>query len=375
MSNVYIPDQVLIEKYAHLLLHYCLQAREGQRLFVSSTFLAEPLLKAIHREATRIGTAVEYDLSFSNKASIYWQEAKGVILDMESLIHQYAMEHFDLFLAIRAPYDLYEDLHATPDQKKRRSIAGKKANEIYFKRTGSGSLVRSLCQYPTQAAADAAGMSIEQYAQFVFNACRLNEDDPVQSWLEVRRSQQLIVDFLNTCDEIRYTNQQSDIRFSVKGRTWINSDGRANMPSGEIFTGPVEDSVEGKIFFDYPSVYAGHDVRGITLIVEKGLVIEWDAEEGKAILDQVFAIEGSRRFGEVAIGTNYKIQRPTKNILFDEKIGGSVHMAVGQSYLQTGGKNESAIHWDMIANMKNGGEIYADYKLIYKDGYFLDYKV
>lgn len=375
MSNVYVPDQGLIEKYAHLLLHYCLQAREGQRLFVSSTFLAEPLLKAIHREATRIGTAVEYDLSFRDKSSIYWQEANGVILDMEPLIHQYAMEHFDAFLAIRAPYDLYEDLHATPDQKKRRSIAGKKANDIYFKRTASGSMVRSLCQYPTPAAAKAAGMSIEQYAEFVLNACRLNEEDPVQSWLEVRKSQQLIVDFLNSCDEIRYKNQQSDIRFSVKGRIWINSDGRANMPSGEIFTGPVEDSVEGKVFFDYPSVFAGHDVRGITLIVEKGLVIEWDAVEGKAVLDQVFAIEGSRRFGEVAIGTNYKIQRPTKNILFDEKIGGSVHMAVGQSYLQTGGKNESTIHWDMIANMKAGGEIYADDKLIYKDGYFLEYKV
>jgi aminopeptidase len=283
------------------------------------------------------------------------------------------MEHFDYFLAIRAPYDLHEDLPASPEQKKRRAAAGAKANQFYFKRTADLSLVRSLCQYPTQAAAEVAGMSIEEYATFVFNACRLDEDDPVAAWLEVRQEQQGIVDFLNTCDIIQYKNEKTDIQFSVKGRTWINSDGRANMPSGEVFTGPVEDSVEGVVHFDYPSVYAGHDVQGITLTVEKGQIVKWEAEEGQKVLDQVFAIDGARYFGEVAVGTNYRIQRPTRNILFDEKIGGSIHMAVGQSYLQSGGKNISAIHWDMISDMRNGGEILADGKLIYKDGKFLSF--
>jgi aminopeptidase len=174
---------------------------------------------------------------------------------------------------------------------------------------------------------------------------------------------------------IQYKNQHTDIRFSVKGRIWINSDGRANMPSGEVFTGPVEDSVSGVVYFDYPSVFSGHDVQGITLTVEDGQIVTWDAETGKEILDQVFAIEGARYFGEVAIGTNYKIQRATKNILFDEKIGGSIHMAVGQSYLQSGGKNQSTIHWDMIADMRNGGEILADGKVIYRNGNFLDFQV
>jgi aminopeptidase len=159
----------------------------------------------------------------------------------------------------------------------------------------------------------------------------------------------------------------------VKDRIWINSDGRANMPSGEVFTAPVEDSVEGTVHFDYPSVYSGHDVKGITLKVKGGQIVEWDAEVGRSILDQVFAIDGARFFGEVAIGTNYRIQQPTRNILFDEKIGGTIHMAVGQSYLQSGGKNKSAIHWDMIANMKDGGEIWADDKLIYRDGLFLSH--
>src|SRR5688572_4613789 len=151
MAENFIPDQSILEKYAHLLLHYCLEVKEGQRLFVSSTFLAEPLLQAIHREATRSNVGVEYDLSFQNKSSIFWQEAKGMILDMEPVFHQYAMEHFDAYLAIRAPYDLYEDLHANSDQKKRRALAGKKSNDFYFKRTADKSMVRSLCQYPTQA--------------------------------------------------------------------------------------------------------------------------------------------------------------------------------------------------------------------------------
>ena len=372
MKYSYTPDGVLLQKYADLLLHYCLQIKEGQRLFVSSTFLAEPLLLEIHREATKSGVAVEYDLGFRDKAFVYWLEAKGPVLDMESAFHLYAMEHFDAFLAIRAPYDLHEDLPATPEQKKRRAAAGAKANQFYFSRTADKSLVRSLCQYPTEASAAAAGMTLEEYAQFVFSACRLDEDDPVAAWLEVRKTQQQYVDYLNTCDLINYKNEKTDIRFSVKDRIWINSDGRANMPSGEVFTGPIEDSVEGVVHFDFPSVYSGHDVRGITLTVEKGQVVKWEAEEGQAVLDQVFAIDGSRYFGEVAIGTNYRIQRATRNILFDEKIGGSIHMAVGQSYLQTGGKNQSSVHWDMISNMKNGGEIIADGKVIYRDGYFLE---
>lgn len=371
MPSTHVPSAEMLEKYAQLLLHYCLQVKPGQRLFVSSTFLAEPLLLEIHREATRNDVAVDYDLGFRNKTTVFWQEAGGQVLDMEPAFHTYAMEHYDAFLAVRAPYDLYEDLLATAEQKKRRAAAMARSNQLYFSRTADGSLVRSLCQYPTQAAAEAAGMSLTDYAQFVYAACRLDEPDPVAAWLQVRKEQQGIVDFLNTCDRIRYVNSRTDIQFSVKGRTWINSDGRANMPSGEVFTGPIEDSVNGIVHFDFPSVYSGHDVRGITLQVEAGQVVRWEAEEGQAILDQVFAIDGSRFFGEVAVGTNYKIHQSTRNILFDEKIGGTIHMAVGQSYLQTGGKNQSAIHWDMISDMRHGGQIYADDRLIYRDGRFL----
>ena len=181
MPETFTPDGVIMQKYADLLLHYCLQIKEGQRLFVSSTFLAEPLLLEIHREATKSGVAVDYDLGFRDKAFVYWLEAKGSVLDMESAFHTYAMEHYDAYLAIRAPYDLHEDLPATSEQKKRRAAAGAKANQLYFKRTAEGSMVRGLCQYPTKASADAAGMTLNEYATFVMNACRLDEEDPVKA--------------------------------------------------------------------------------------------------------------------------------------------------------------------------------------------------
>jgi len=205
----------------------------------------------------------------------------------------------------------------------------------------------------------------------VYNACRLYDDDPIASGVAVRNEQSRIVDFLNEVSEVRYLNHRTDIRFSVKGRTWINSDGQTNMPSGEVYSSAVEDSVEGTVHFDFPSIYMGHTIQGITLEVKNGEVKKWNAIAGQEFLDQLFAIPGAKRFGEVAIGTNYNISIPTGNILFDEKIGGTIHMAVGQSYFQTGGKNESPIHWDMIADMSDGGKIFADDELIYESGKFL----
>ncbi|MEL7160122.1 MAG: aminopeptidase, partial [Bacteroidota bacterium] len=177
-------------------------------------------------------------------------------------------------------------------------------------------------------------------------------------------------DHLNGCTEFRYVNDRSDLTFTTKGRTWINSDGQTNMPSGEVYTSPEEDSADGHIYFDYPAIRNGKIVQGVTLTVTDGKIVRWSAESGQDILDETFDIPGTRRFGEAAIGTNYTIDRFTKNILFDEKIGGTVHLAIGQSYAQAGGKNESTVHWDMIADMKQGGVIYADGQEIYRDGRF-----
>ena len=364
-----------MEKYAQLLVHYCLELKESEKLYISTTMLSEPLVREIYRECCSIGVLTEIDFQFSEQHKIFFDNAPETLLQTEPVFQKLAIESFDAFLNIRAPYNLNESSNIDSGKRNRYAETMKGINKSYFERTADrsrpGALKRSLCQFPTQASAQKAEMSLEEYSEFVFKACHLHADKPENEWLKIRKQQSKIKDYLDKVKHIRYKAAHTDISFSVEGRTWINSDGQNNMPSGEVFSAPVEDSVNGKVHFTYPSVYRGKDVKGITLWVENGKIIKWDAEQGQDLLDEVFAVPGANYFGEVAIGTNYNITRTTRNILFDEKIGGTIHMAVGQSYKQCGGKNESAIHWDMITDMKESGEIYADGKLIYEKGKFL----
>ncbi|MBX2817386.1 MAG: aminopeptidase [Saprospiraceae bacterium] len=360
------------ESYAKLLAGYCLDIQKGDRVYVRTTFLAQPLVHHFYREALQRGAHVNVDFSFPEQQKLFIEHVTTDDQLAWCSPQQHAGIHdYDAYLVIRAPYNLREDHGLDGDRLKARAAHLKPLNEAYFRRTAAGELKRCLCQYPTQAAAQEAGMSLSAYRDFVFGACGLLDPNPEEYWLRVRKEQQHIVDHLNKVSSMRYLNKTTDICFEVKDRIWINSDGRSNMPSGEVFTAPIEDSVNGTVHFTYPAIYRGASVEDIVLTVKDGLIVEWDAKVGKTVLDEVFAIEGAKRFGEVAIGTNYHIQKVTKNILFDEKIGGSIHMAVGQSYLQNGGKNQSTIHWDMITDMQDGGQIYADGQLIYEDGKFL----
>ena len=362
----------ILARYARLLTHYCLQVRPGDKVFIASTLLAEPLVREVYREAYAAGAAlVECDLAFRERERLFFQNASDAALRTPPTLQQLAMETFDCYLHIRAPYNLRETNGATPERVEIRNETLAPINKAYFERTANRRLRRNLCQYPTDASAQEAGMSLSEYEQFVFGACKLFKDDPEAAWLAVRASQQRIVDHLNGCKTLRYLADGTDIQFSTKGRIWMNSNGQTNMPSGEVYTSPVEDSVNGIVHFSYPCIYQGNEVEDLTLWVEDGLIEKWEARRGQEYLDYIFSLPGTRRFGEAAIGTNYDIQRITKNILFDEKIGGSIHMAIGQSYLQTGGKNESAVHWDMITDMTQGGEIWADGEKIYQGGKFL----
>ena len=362
----------MLEKYAKLLINYCLDIREGDRLFIQTTTLAEPLVREVYKEALRAGAAVvETDFMFREQKRLLLELGNEAQLRAVSPFYSLAMREFDAYLHIRAPFNLREDANIDASKNDIRQEANADISRIYAQRTASKALRRTLCQYPTDAAAQEANMSLSEYETFVFNACKLNQPDPTAAWLAVRKMQQGIVDHLNTCTSIHYVSEKMNIRFSTKGRTWINSDGQNNMPSGEVYTSPVENSVNGVAYFSFPSIHGGHEVQEATLWVKDGYIEKWEATRGKEYLDKIFNIKGARRFGEAAIGTNYDIPQLTKNILFDEKIGGTIHMAIGQSYLQAGGKNESSIHWDMINDMRQGGEIYADDVLIYRNGLFL----
>ncbi len=361
----------ILKKYAKLLVNYCVEIENGDNLYISSTTLAEPLIKEIYREAVIKGANVEINMGFAEKTRIFYQNASGEQLNHISPFYKMAMSEFDAFINIMAPFNLNEDSNVDVEKVNKHKKAVSPVLKTYFERTAVRDLKRNTCLYPTQASAQKAGMSLEEYEDFVFNACKLYDIDPMESWKKVGEFQQRIVDFLNKHTNFIYRGNDFEISFNTKGRKWINSDGKTNMPSGEVYTSPVENSVNGVVRFSYPGIYMGHEVEGVTLWVKDGYIEKWEALRGKDFLDNIFSIKGARRFGEAAIGTNKNINRITKNILFDEKMGGSIHMAIGQSYLQCGGKNESSIHWDMITDMKNGGEIYADGEIVYKNGEFL----
>ena len=361
----------MLEKYATLLCDYCIEAKPKQRVLVKSTYLAEPLLQAVYKVLLERGCIVEFDISFQDQESLMYEYSCDEQLATLPIFYNKAIEEFDALIRIIAPFNLKATAEVASDKKRVLQQAMAPLRKRYMDRAASKDLKWVLCVYPTQAAAQESGMSLTAYERFVYESCMLDQPDPIASWKELSEKQQTIVDYLNTVSHLRYVGPQTDISFSTKNRIWINSDGHYNMPSGEVFTGPVEDSVEGHIYFTYPTVYEGADVEGVYLEVKAGEVSQWKADKGQAVLDRVFSIEGARRFGEVAIGTNYAIQRATKNILFDEKIGGSIHMAIGASYPETGGKNDSAVHWDMIKDMKVDGQIYADDTLIYENGAFI----
>ena len=363
----------IIEKYANLLVNYCLAVREGDLVYINASYLAEPLLREVAKATIIAGGMPHFNIEMDGIGDLLLEYGSDKQLSYVSPVKKQIFESFDCYLNIRAPFTKGDGDKEPVNAEKYKLYQQSQAilNKIYFDRLGNGSMRRGLCQYPTQAGADDARMTLTDYEQFVYQSCYLYDEDPVAKWLEVRAKQQAYVDRLDQADQVQYKGPNIDMTFSVKGRKWMNSDGRANMPSGEVFSAPIEDSVNGWAYFSYPTIYMGKDVEGVRLEVKNGEVIKWSAEVGQDVLDKVFAVEGARHWGEVAVGTNMNIQRTTRNILFDEKIGGSIHMAVGQSYKQCGGKNESAVHWDMITDMRNGGEIIADSEVIYRNGAFI----
>jgi aminopeptidase len=359
-----------LERYAYLLVNYCVDLQPGERLFVQSTMLAAPLVSEIQRAVLRAGGHLEFFLSLEDQGDIMREEGNEAQFAYIPTLYRTAIEEFEAYINIRAPFNLRSP-NPAPELMEARRNALQPLLKTYFERTADRRLKRSLCVYPTSALAQEAGMGLAEYEDFVFQATKINHPDPKEAWLAVRRRQQAVVDHLNSCSHFRYVNGRTDLTFTTNGRTWINSDGQTNMPSGEVYTSPEEDSVNGMVHFDYPAIRNGKEVRGVTLKVKDGKIYHWQAENGQDVLDETFDIPGTRVFGEAAIGTNYTIDRFSKNILFDEKIGGTIHLAIGQSYAQAGGKNESTVHWDMIADMKTDGIIYADGKEIYRNGRFV----
>ena len=258
-----------------------------------------------------------------------------------------------------------------PSKQARHAKAMHPINNRLFERMASRELRWVGTAYPTNAAAQTAEMSLREYEDFVYDACLIAESDPIAAWKAISLEQQRLIDWLSERSEIHLQGEDTDLRLTYAGRSWENCDGRENFPDGEVFTGPIEDSVEGTIRFSYPACYRGRQVEDVRLWFEKGKVVKATAAKNEAFLLEMLEVdEGAKFVGEFAFGTNRGIQSFTGDTLFDEKIGGTVHLALGKGFLETGSQNDSAIHWDMVCDLRRGGRVQVNGETFSENGKF-----
>ncbi len=362
-----------IEKLARVLIHYSLELRPGQLVRIGGTALAAPHIAAAYREALAAGAHPAVRVSVDGLEDTYYKMATDEQLRYVSELDRHELDTVDAELRFLGAYNTRALTRIDPGRLRVRREATRDLTARFMERSASGELRWCLTQAPTHADAQEAEMSLAEYEDFVYTAGHVDEDDPVAVWEGVARKQAAIASRLEKVRTLRITAPDTDLTVSVAGRKWISASGKHNFPDGEVFTGPVEDATRGTVRFTFPAIYGGREVTDVRLTYRDGRVTEASAGKGGEFLTQMLDIdEGARRLGEFAFGLNYNIQQWTRNILFDEKIGGTLHMALGAAYPETGGKNASGLHWDMILDLReNGAEVYGDGELIYRDGRFL----
>lgn len=363
-----------LTKLANVLVNYSVAVKPGQLVRISGPTIAEPLIVELYRAVIRAGAHPSVHMVPEATSEIMYKEASEEQLKYISPIAWSIVENIDASIGIWASENTKALSNCDPTRQAIASAAQKPLKDRFFERAAKGELRWVGTQFPCQANAQDAEMSLAEYEDFVYSAGLLDREDPAREWQKIAESQERMVEFLEKTREIHVTSPNgTDIKFYVEGRKWINCCGHENFPDGEVFTGPHEDATEGTIVFSFPAVHGGREVDGITLRFKGGKVVDASATKNEDYLIKMLdQDEGARIIGELAFGTNYSIKRFTKNTLFDEKIGGTIHCAVGSAYPETGAKNRSGLHWDMICDLRSGGKVHADGKLISKDGIFLD---
>lgn len=361
-----------VQNFARILVEYSTQVKPGDKVGITSTTAAEPLLRELLALILENGGYPHLLLDIADQEELYYRHAQENQLEFTSLLHQKVFEEFDVLIKVRAETNTRALTSVPASRQAARQKATSRLIGAQMRRGASGELRWMSTQFPTPAYAMEAEMGFQAYQDFFYQACHADgSTDPVVYWRGIQARQQQIIDHLQGGNQVTVRGPHVDLSLSVKDRTFLNACGIHNLPDGEIYTGPVENSAVGWVHFTYPAMYSGKIVRGIELKFENGRVVEAKAAENEDLLLHMLEMDaGARYLGEFAIGTNYEIDRFTKSILFDEKIGGSFHMALGASYPETGGRNTSMIHWDMICDLRQDSEIRVDGELIYCDGQF-----
>jgi aminopeptidase len=362
-----------ISKLAEVLVQYSVGVKKDQLVRIHGPTLAAPLVTELFRQVVLAGGHPWVKLEQPDLKEIFLKSGSDAQLQYVNPIGKFEIENIDCSIGIWAEENTRSMTGCDPKRMSMSSAARKPIFEIFMNRAAQEKLKWSATQFPCQASAQDAEMSLSEYEDFVFNAGLLDQPDPVAAWKAVSQRQQRLTDFLNGKSDYHVVaNNGTDVRMSVAGKRWINCDGHENFPDGEVFTGPAIDSVNGIICFSFPAVHGGREVEGVRLTFKDGKVTDASATKGEPFLISMLDMDaGSRFLGECAIGANYSIKRYTKNTLFDEKIGGTVHFALGAGYPETGNKNQSGLHWDMVVDLRQGGTIEIDRNRISENGKFL----
>jgi len=361
------------ENLAKILVGYSTKVKEGDVVSIDGESAAEPLLLAIYEEVLKAGGNPLLNMAVDGQSVAYFKHASDAQLEWVSPLAEWIVDNADVRIGVGASSNPRELSAVPPERQTRRQAATGELMKRSMKRSAEGSFRWCYTLYPTSAYAAEAEMSLVDYEDFYFGACLATADsDPLTAWHEASAETRRLSDWIEGHEEVHVTAPGTDITLGIASRKFIPCDGEHNMPDGEFFTGPVEDSVQGEVSFHLPAVIGGREVSGVRLRFDSGKVVDASAERGEEFLVELLDTdEGARRLGELGIGTNYAIDRGTREVLLDEKIGGTVHMAVGASYPESGGTNESAVHTDLVCDLRLGGRIEVDGEVMQEDGKFV----
>jgi aminopeptidase len=361
-----------VERLADVLVSYSTTVRAGDLVVIDTSSPAGDLARALFAAVLDAGGHPQLRLDLPGAVEALLREGTDEQLVWLNPAALEQSERADVEILVEAESNTRALSGIDPARHARRARAREPLRSRYFERQAAGELRRVVTLYPTNAAAQDAQMSLPEYEDFVFRAGLLDAEDPGSAWRDVGERLARRAEWLGQKRTIRVVSEDTDLTLGVEGRTWVPCDGKENFPDGEVFTGPVETSVEGRVRFTYPATFAGRVVRDVELRFERGEVVESRAAEGEELLREMLALdEGARRAGEFSFGTNEAVREFTGHTLFDEKIGGTVHLALGKSYPESGGLNDSALHWDLVCDLRSDSEVYADDELVYRDGRFL----
>ncbi len=361
------------EGLAKILVGYSTEVKEGEVVSIDSENAAAPLVLAVYEEVLKVGANPILNVSLEGQSAAYFKHANDAQLGWISPMAEWMVEHADVRIAIGASTNTRELSAVPPERQTRRQTATGDLLARAMERSAAGDFRWCYTLYPTSAYASEAEMSLADYEDFYYGACLVGTDgDPLTAWQRASAETNRLAEWIEGHEEVRVTAPGTDITLGIADRKFIPCDGRHNMPDGEFFTGPVEDSVEGEVTFHLPAVIGGREVSGVRLRFESGLVVDAGAERGEEFLVKLLDTDsGARRLGELGIGTNYGIDRGTREVLLDEKIGGTIHMAVGRSYPESGGENKSAVHTDLVCDLRLGGKLEVDGNVMQEDGKFV----